>query len=180
MPDDATLVKLLDFNDLLTVAAKFLTSPAEKEKHVANIPHAGGGNLTRLVQEAMMLLVAPLAQRRTLARTVVLSPESVGQPQSTPLLSVVPELDRWLMTHDDMPDSAALQKELDVLGAGIRARSSADPGTSALEAIVLDPEFWEITSVSSECSRRRSWTTIPFAHRLTFARASCDSCSSRL
>lgn len=142
VPDDATLVKLLDFNDLLTVAAKFLTSPAEKEKHVANIPHAGGGNLTRLVQEAMMLLVAPLAQRRTLARTVVLSPESVGQPQSTPLLSVVPELDRWLMTHDDMPDSAALQKELDVLGAGIRARSSADPGTSALEAIVLDPEFW--------------------------------------
>ena len=142
VPPDASIVRPLDLTDIAALGLQLLDEESEKERHRTNLPKSAEGKFTQLFQEALALQVVPLAQRKPLADAVLAGDESVGQTNSKPLRSVVPALDRWLVTHGDKPDPSDLAKELDRLANGIRTRSSASANAVALEAIVLDPEFW--------------------------------------
>jgi hypothetical protein len=142
VPPDASIVRPLDLADIVALGLRFLDQESERERHRTNLPKASDGQFMRLLQEALALQTVPLAERKSLSVAVQLSPESVGQHDSKPLLSVVPALDRWLVTHDDKPDVTDLTAELNALAKNIRARSSASVDARAIEAIVLDPEFW--------------------------------------
>jgi hypothetical protein len=142
VPADDSIVRPLDLSDVVAIATRFLDTEEEQQRHRANLPTAAGGQFNRLLQEALQLHVLPPAQRKSLAMVVELNPESVGQPNSLPLKSVIPALDRWLIARDDRPATDELTKELDRLASGILTRSSVGPNSRALEVISLDPELW--------------------------------------